>query len=106
MSEERTLRFEIPLEDGKYLIRFYSDGTFYALRYDQPWRALAGDKLMLALCHEIERLQTPKINIRCETKSDWLIGTTTLNVIRVEREDDGSFTAVTNHWPHGDGKDL
>ena len=28
-----------------------------------------------------------------------MIGSTTLKVIRVEAEDDGSFTAVTDHWP-------
>ena len=49
----------------------------------------------------------PKINIRCETRSQSgletplreLVGTTSLNVVRVEQEDDGSFTAVTDHWP-------
>lgn len=44
--------------------------------------------------------QPPRINIRCETREDggW-VGTTILNVVRVEPEDDGSFTAVTDHWP-------
>lgn len=41
----------------------------------------------------------PKVNIKCETDNGFITGTTTLNVIRVEREDDGSFTAVTDHWP-------
>ena len=41
----------------------------------------------------------PVIRILCETTSDGVIGTTSLNVVRVEREDDGSFTAVTDHWP-------
>jgi hypothetical protein len=41
----------------------------------------------------------PEINIRCETTSDGIQGMTTLNVVRVEAEDDGSFTAVTDHWP-------
>lgn len=39
----------------------------------------------------------PKLNIRCETEDQ--IGATYLDVVRVEAEDDGSFTAVTNHWP-------
>jgi hypothetical protein len=42
----------------------------------------------------------PRVNIICETKADGIIGTTTLNVIRVEIEDDGSFTAITDYWPN------
>lgn len=41
----------------------------------------------------------PKINIRCECHDGVVHGSTNLNVIRVEEEDDGSFTAVTDHWP-------
>lgn len=41
----------------------------------------------------------PKINIRCETTDGEVSGSTGLNVLRVEREDDGSFTAVTDYWP-------
>lgn len=41
----------------------------------------------------------PNINIKCETKDNDCIGTTFLNVVRIEREDDGSLTVVTDHWP-------
>lgn len=41
----------------------------------------------------------PKLNIRCETESDGVKGSTYLNVIAVNPEDDGSFTVVTDHWP-------
>lgn len=41
----------------------------------------------------------PKINIRCEIRVSGIIVTTTLNVIRIEKEDDGSYTAVTDYWP-------
>ena len=41
----------------------------------------------------------PVINIRCETVSDGVKGSTYLNVIGVEQEDDSSFTVVTDHWP-------
>jgi hypothetical protein len=41
----------------------------------------------------------PTVNVRCETTNGSLQGVTYLNVIRVELEDDGSLTAVTNHWP-------
>ncbi len=41
----------------------------------------------------------PKINIACEVISNGAVGSTYLNVVRVEQEDDGSFTAITDHWP-------
>lgn len=41
----------------------------------------------------------PKVNIVCETRTDAVAGSMSLNVIRVEREDDGSVTAITDHWP-------
>lgn len=41
----------------------------------------------------------PVLNIRCETTEGQATGTTSLPVIRVEAEDDGSFTAVTSYWP-------
>jgi hypothetical protein len=53
---------EVTLEDGKYQIRL-SDVSrqepyvFEALRHGEPWRDLIGDKLSLALVHEIVRLR-------------------------------------------------
>ena len=44
----------------------------------------------------------PKVNIRCEIKTEDILGSTYLNVIRVEQEDDGSYTAVTDYWPSED----
>lgn len=41
----------------------------------------------------------PKINIKCECVDGIVHGSTYLNVVRVEKEDDGSFTVVTDHWP-------
>lgn len=42
----------------------------------------------------------PRINIKCETRGDsGLVGTCWLDPVRVEPEDDGSFTVVTHHWP-------
>ena len=38
----------------------------------------------------------PVIHINCETKAEDITGLTSLNVIRVEKNDDGSFTAVTD----------
>lgn len=48
----------------------------------------------------VEPTTLPAINIRCETVGPHAVGTTTLPVIRVEQEDDGSYTAVTDHWPN------
>lgn len=46
-----------------------------------------------------EAAAVPTVHVVCETRSNGLAGTMPLNVIRVEREDDGAFTAVTDHWP-------
>ena len=47
------------------------------------------------------RTSAPKLNIKCECKDGSIpvIGTTMLDVIRVEQEDDGSYTAITDYWP-------
>ena len=45
------------------------------------------------------RNTAPTLNIMCETTSNGIVGTTYLPVIRVEAQDDGSFTAVTDYWP-------
>lgn len=42
----------------------------------------------------------PRINVKCETVNDGITGSAFLKVIRVEQEDDGSLTAVIDHWPH------
>jgi len=42
----------------------------------------------------------PKLNIRCECSDGIVQGSTYLNVVKVEQEDDGSFTAVTDYWPN------
>lgn len=52
----------------------------------------------------VTTLALPKVNIRCQTTSDGITGTTYLNVIAVEQEDDGSITAVTDHWPNEKAK--
>lgn len=41
----------------------------------------------------------PVLHITCETRSNGIIGSTDLPVIRVGANDDGSFTAVTDYWP-------
>ena len=41
----------------------------------------------------------PRINVKCETVDNGITGTAFLKVIRVEQEDDGSLTAVIDHWP-------
>lgn len=46
-----------------------------------------------------QRDALPKVKIVCETRNDGVIGSAYLNTIRVERHDDGSLIAVTDHWP-------
>jgi hypothetical protein len=47
------------------------------------------------------RASVPVIHIKCETsitETPW-VGSKSLDVIRVEGNDDGSWTAVTDYWP-------
>lgn len=50
---------KIELENGKYTVinALNEGGVFEALRYGEKWRNLAGDNLVLAMAHEIERLR-------------------------------------------------
>lgn len=50
---------EIELSDGKYRVvdELFDGGGFYALRYGEEWRSLAGDKLVYAMFCEIEYLR-------------------------------------------------
>lgn len=42
--------------DGKYTILFNeATGEFKALRHGEPWRNLAGDKLILTLMYKLQR---------------------------------------------------
>jgi hypothetical protein len=51
------IEHEVIIEDGKYTFRFYKDGRFHCLRYNQEWRDLVGDKMVLALINEISTLR-------------------------------------------------
>ena len=44
--------------DSKYRLILYKNGVFECKRYEQPWRTLTGDKLILALVQEIISLRT------------------------------------------------
>lgn len=48
----------------------------------------------------------PRLNIMLETRDGCITGTTNLNVLRVDAEDDGSFTAVSDYWPGDAGLKL
>jgi hypothetical protein len=50
---------ELKLCDGKYTVvnELNSGGGFYALRYGEKWRTLAGDNLVYAMFQEIEDLR-------------------------------------------------
>lgn len=41
----------------------------------------------------------PRINVKCKTVDNGIAGVAFLKVIQVEQEDDGSLTAVLDHWP-------
>jgi hypothetical protein len=49
---------KIVLDGGKYTVvnELNEGGKFYALRYGEEWRSLAGDNLILAMFYKIEQL--------------------------------------------------
>jgi hypothetical protein len=47
----------VVIEDGKYAVSGIETGRLEALRYGEPWRELVGDKLVLGLVQEIQRLR-------------------------------------------------
>ncbi len=47
----------ISVDSDKYTVIQEVDGRLHALRYGLPWRELSGDKLVLSLAQEIERLR-------------------------------------------------
>lgn len=50
--------YEINLDNGKYrVIEDLNNGVFKALRHGEEWRDLTGDKLILSLVNEVERLE-------------------------------------------------
>lgn len=58
---------EIILEDGKYRV-YGENGVLHADRHKCEWRDLAGDKLILAMVHEIERLNDLVDSLRGEVR--------------------------------------
>ncbi|MEO3931420.1 hypothetical protein WMO79_01215 [Micrococcaceae bacterium Sec7.4] len=47
----------VVIEDGKYTITGIETGRLEALRYGEPWRDLVGDKFILNMAQEIQRLR-------------------------------------------------
>jgi len=45
------------------------------------------------------RATPPIITAMFETRSGSLIGSTLAKILRVDCQDDGSYTVVINHWP-------
>ena len=58
---------DIALADGKYRVLLTRNDGLRALRYGEEWRDLAGDKLVLALAIEVERLRG-----LCTATANWL----------------------------------
>ncbi len=47
----------VSVEGGKYTVVMTADGHLRALRHGEEWRSLSGDKLILALAHEVDDLR-------------------------------------------------
>lgn len=58
------LILDISLDNGKYTLPLDDSGRLIALRYGEPWRDLVGDKLVLALAQEVEKLRI-ELNLLC-----------------------------------------
>ena len=63
---------KIELDGGKYTVvnELNEGGGLKALRYGEEWRNLAGDNLVLAMYHEIERLREQIEEIELQRKAD------------------------------------
>ena len=56
------MQIKISLDGGKYTY-LNMMGKQSALRYNEPWRDLAGDKFVLAMACKIETLQHKGVNL-------------------------------------------
>lgn len=94
---------------GELLAIIHGDGGHYRAEHGTEKAAADAIPKVYALMQKLakqpaELVQgqpaTPILNIRCESVvPNGVKGSTYLPVVRVEAEDDGSFTAVTNYWP-------
>ena len=61
----------INLENDKYTINITKEGRIEVLRYGEPWRDCTGDKLILALVHEIDSLRTKLFDMEDGQYNGW-----------------------------------
>jgi hypothetical protein len=54
---EPKVAIQLDFQKGKYTVTVLDNGFMWASRYGEHWRSLNGDKLVLAMLHEIVRLQ-------------------------------------------------
>lgn len=59
----------VSVYDGKYTIRRDGDGRMHCLRYNEPWRDLTGDGMVLALVQEIQKLRDEVTSLKSGTIS-------------------------------------
>lgn len=52
-EELRKIRQQLDLENGKYTLIQFEDGTLEALRYGEPWRTFVGDKFIGCVAEEL-----------------------------------------------------
>lgn len=48
---------KVTFSDGKYSLIWGDGQSLIALRYDEPWRDLCGDSMVLALAYEVIKLR-------------------------------------------------
>ena len=66
------LILDVTVADGKYRVIMPAEGEggLYALRHDEPWRDLTGDKLVYSLACELDdaRKQIKRLEHELETE--------------------------------------
>lgn len=92
MSEEALLRA---------MAQNYGNGPHQWDHLDKEACIRAADEIrdLKRVIAGLDPFPAPVIQIKCETRDGVLVGTTSLPVVRVDIEDDGSYTVVTDYWP-------
>jgi hypothetical protein len=74
--------------------------------YEQQIRSMFGDLVVVYMKAAISHTAldyidnyTPTIYAAFECESNGIVGVTSAPVKRVEKNDDGSFTVIIDHWP-------
>lgn len=66
MTQFHSCPYDESFEEGKYRVIQHASGRLEALRNGEPWRDLTGDKLVLTMLGEVERLRAENERLKDE----------------------------------------